>query len=313
MLTKTVIDSNGVSRNYYDSKHYVVYLNTDLVNGSFYVGQKGFTDSNDLSGYWGSNPDMNKKIVSQNKDHYSKEVIYETEDTQDITDKEIYFIKYYKDFFKDTLHCLNRCAYPIFYTGGRKHSEETKQKMREAAIGRKHSDESKKKMSMATRGRKRSEETKQKMRETIKNRSEEVKQRINEKRCGWKHSEEAKKRIGEASKNRSEETKQKMREAAIGRKHSEETKQKIRDAKQNISVETRQKISKAGRGRKFSFETRQKMSQVKKKMSNETKQKIREAAKIREALKKNNLKLEITDVNIINKLQEANIKIIKRK
>jgi hypothetical protein len=100
---------------------------------------------------------------------------------------------------------------------GRKLSEETKQKMREAKLGKKFSEEHKAAIGAARRGKgvgvKRSEETKQKMRESHKgNRigsnnnfygkkhSEDTKQKISELSKQKKHSEETKKRIGEARK-----------------------------------------------------------------------------------------------------------------
>lgn len=56
-----------------------------------------------------------------------------------------------------------RAAHSALTMKGRKHSEETKAKMRAAAIGRKNSEEARRKMSLAKQGRRASEETRAKM------------------------------------------------------------------------------------------------------------------------------------------------------
>jgi group I intron endonuclease len=124
--------------------------------------------------------------------------------------------------------------HPMF---GKKHTEETKEKMREAHLGDKnyfygksHTDKTKQKISEANKGKTHSEETKQRMSEsrfgTI--RSDETKQKIRESHIGMTHTEESKQKISEArmgdknhwyGKFHSEETKQKMKEAQLGEKH----------------------------------------------------------------------------------------------
>jgi len=94
---------------------------------------------------------------------------------------------------------------------GSKHSEETKQKIRNANVN--IPEERRKKMSEKAKGRTHSEETKQKMSEKAKGRT---------------HSEETKQKIRNANVNIPEERRKKMSEKAKGRTHSEETKEKIR-------------------------------------------------------------------------------------
>jgi len=123
-------------------------------------------------------------------------------------------------------------------------------------FGKKHSNESKIKMRNSLNGRisprkgiKLSEETKQKIRISHlgKNHSEETKQRMSIAQKNM--SEETKKKIGESSRGRtpmknhvhSKETKQKMSNARIGKKVSEETKQRMSVAKKNMSEETKKK------------------------------------------------------------------------
>jgi group I intron endonuclease len=101
-----------------------------------------------------------------------------------------------------------------------KHSEESKQKNREAHIGKTHHEETKKIMS--------------------------------ETRLGRIHTDEAKQKIGEAhiGKTLSKETKQKIKEAKLGKTLSDETKQKISEIHLGVpkSREHKQKLSESKKG-----------------------------------------------------------------
>lgn len=127
---------------------------------------------------------------------------------------------------------------------GKKRSEEFKQKMKELSKlenhinpcfkGRKHSDESINKNREAHRGKKLSEETKDKIGNALRNKplSEETKKKMSEAKKGRVLSEEHRKKLSEAKKGKtgrkhSEETKQKLKEAHTGKKFSEEHKQKL--------------------------------------------------------------------------------------
>jgi group I intron endonuclease len=114
------------------------------------------------------------------------------------------------DKFKTDSMCLNEHNRKKFNMGGKKLSEESKQKMSESR-----------------RGKKLSEETRQKLSESLTGE--------NHPNYGKNHSEETKQKISEAlkgennhfyGKNHTEEAKQKISEAHKGKKHSEEHKQK---------------------------------------------------------------------------------------
>lgn len=99
-------------------------------------------------------------------------------------------------------------------SGGRnnkKHSDETKEKIRISITGRKHSEETKRKQSIMKLGKKHSEKTIQKM-------------------IGRKHTIETKLKISVAHKNKhhSEETKNKIKSSLAGHEVSPETKEKLR-------------------------------------------------------------------------------------
>jgi hypothetical protein len=123
--------------------------------------------------------------------------------------------------------------------------EYAKKIKKEAQIGRKHSEETKQKMSLSHKGIKtwnmglclnpRSEETKTKIKNTLIGivYSIERNEKISKKLTGRKISEKTKQKMSLAKQQMSEETKQKMSESRKGRYVSEFTKQKISQSLKN--------------------------------------------------------------------------------
>jgi len=101
---------------------------------------------------------------------------------------------------------------------GKKHKEESIQKMSEIKKGKKFTEEHKRKIGEAHRGRTLTEEHKKKIGTAGKGRT---------------YTEESRKKISDARKGKThtEETKRKMSESAKGRVHSEESKRKMSEAK----------------------------------------------------------------------------------
>ena len=130
-----------------------------------------------------------------------------------------------------------------------KHSDISKEKMRQAALGKKASEETKEKMRQAKLGKIHTEETKEKMKIRRQNISEETKEKIRQAKLGKIHTEESN---------------EKMRQAKLGKKASEETKEKLKFAALNRSEETKKKIRQANLGKKASEETKEKMKQSRK-------------------------------------------------
>lgn len=119
---------------------------------------------------------------------------------------------------------------------GRKHSEETKEKLKIINLGKKQSEETIKKRSLALKGRKVSKKTIE---------------RIGALNRGKKLSLETRQKISLAHKNKkrspcSEETKRKISEANLGSKRS---------------TEARKKMSMSSMGKKLSEETKRKISE----------------------------------------------------
>ena len=173
-------------------KRYNIYKTTNLVNGRFYWGVHKSTDEND--GYLGSGKILRQAIKKYGKDSFRRKtmVVYETAADAFFDERLLVTQKYLAE---------NPACYNIISGGkggdsftnnpnkeeirkkisvshnGKRHTEETKQKMRKLK-----SEKTKQKMSVAKRGKNHpmydkhhSEETKQKLR---KPRSEETKQKI---------------------------------------------------------------------------------------------------------------------------------------
>lgn len=151
---------------------------------------------------------------------------------------------------------------------GKRHSESSKQKMREATQklwqnpeywkhqsevqkGKKHSEETKRKMSESHRKQWQNHDYRRKVSESLKGRifSEEWRAKLSKSGKGRKLSEETKRKLSDAYKGRklSEATKRKMIEAQKGKKHSEEWKHNISNAIRKLweNPEHRRKIIEA--------------------------------------------------------------------
>ena len=126
--------------------------------------------------------------------------------------------------------------------------------------GKKHAEESKEKISIGNLGKKLSEETKEKMGRSKLGNTHSL---------GKKRFEETKEKIRKARLGAlcSTETKEKMRKAHLGKKFSEKSKEKMGKAKlgntykvgNKLSEETKEKISTSQLGKKLSTETKEKM------------------------------------------------------
>jgi group I intron endonuclease len=228
-----------------------IYLIKNIINNKVYVGsavnihkrwkehkkhlKEGKHHSCHLQHAWDKHGEQNFKF----------EIIEEVSNPDHLLSYEQVYLDYYKSYEEERGYNICKVAgsqlgmkrteetRQKMREAAKNISEETRQKMREASIGRKHTEETKQKLREANTGKKLSEETKQKLKKTSKmlgkKQSEETRRRIGEARRGRKHSEETKQRIREVARLRkhSEETKQKLRKINLGKKHSEETKNKM--------------------------------------------------------------------------------------
>ena len=198
----------GTSKETRNMKNHIsgIYLIRDLINNKVYVGQSkscttrwrnhlyGLKNKRHLNGY------LQSVFNDHGVDCFQYEILEICEEELR-GERERYWIEHYKS------NDLNY-GYNLQYGGrlNRNHSEETKEKQRQAKLGIVFSDEHKRKIGLASRG--------------------------NTAMLGKHHSEETKLKMSLAclGKKRSEETKQKMREANLGKKLSDEHRRKLSES-----------------------------------------------------------------------------------
>ena len=139
-----------------------------------------------------------------------KVVIYASEETIEQLAKD------YEEAMKDAAEVKSKA------NKGKKRSEETRKKMREAHKGKHPSDEQKKKQREAKKGKYAGE---------------------NNPFYGKHHTEETRNKMSEAKKGKPSNMK--------GKHHSEETRKKMSDARKNMSEETKKKIGAASKGTRW--------------------------------------------------------------
>lgn len=119
------------------TKTYKIYKCINIINGKIYIGftNKQFNTritEHHSSSKAGSDHLLHKAIRKYGKENFEWEVIYESLDREHtLNNMEKYFIEEYSSYFETGL------GYNMTYGGqggmlGKKHSEETKQKMKEA-------------------------------------------------------------------------------------------------------------------------------------------------------------------------------------
>lgn len=147
----------------------IIYKVTNTKTNQIYIGQTIKSLSARLKEHihearYQKTSYFDNAISKDNQNIFLSEVVEEVENEALLNEREIYYIDLYK---------ANRKKYPNenhynLTDGGRgikgyKHSDETKEKIRNSSIGRKHSAESLEKCRLAKLGKKRSEETKAKI------------------------------------------------------------------------------------------------------------------------------------------------------
>lgn len=158
--------------------YYTIYKVTNLINGKFYIG-KHQTENIDDS-YYGSGKAIKEAIKKYGKENFKKSILHIFNNELEMTKMEKEIIT--EDMVKD------KNSYNIGIGGeggaqfiGKKHNQETKEKLRLKAKVRKLNDETKKKISESLKGRVLSEESKKKISDAAKCRSEDIRRKISEK------------------------------------------------------------------------------------------------------------------------------------
>jgi group I intron endonuclease len=241
-----------------------IYKLTCEVNNKIYIG-KANNLSKRLSKHKNTEKENNPRYYLQNAIikygwcSFSVEILETFKDFNPhdaaykklILDRESYYIELFDSTNKDKGY--NICKHSTDNTG-RKHSEESKEKMRQAHLGKVFSEEHRKKISLHRKGSKASPEAKINM--SLSKKGKPISKEVREKRIGKPRSEETKEKLRQfnTGKKMSEEAKEKIRIAATGRIHSketiekillkrkwykptEETREKMRQAQQRIKLE----------------------------------------------------------------------------
>jgi group I intron endonuclease len=186
---------------------YFVYKITNLINKKIYIGK-----TNDVPGRWlkhlsiarnetpGDYSYIHRAINKYGVDSFIIETIDECQTEEESLAKEIEYITLYDSQNRKVGYNLTMGGDGI---SGHKHSDESKEKNRQAHLGKEASLETRLKMSESHKGSKRTESTKQKMREARAKQppmSNDTKKKISDAKKGKKLSEEHKINI---SKNNS--------------------------------------------------------------------------------------------------------------
>ena len=228
--------------------HYLLYRITNKISNKIYIGCHKTNNIDD--GYLGSGKLMKQAIKKYGKESFIKEIIGEYNSVEEMLLAENNIVN--EDFVKrdDTYNLIigGTGAYKevVSEEVAQKISNTRKRKIKSGEItlgmkGKKHSEETKRKMSQAARGRKKSNNTKRKISESLSSQWKDPNSVWNKKEYREKLSVAKQGYEGHMKgKKHSEETKKKMSDAHLvkGFKHTEETKRKISETKRRKHDET---------------------------------------------------------------------------
>lgn len=181
---------------------YKIYNITCLANGKVYIGQtrkeieERLQQHKNNAKYKTFNTRFYNAINKYGEENFIVEQLDEAETYEEVIEKEIYWINYYKsNHYKYEGYGYNSTDGGEGLRGF-SHSEKTKEKLKQINLGNKHTEEAKTKVSKSLIGNKRGSGYRH---------TEEAKRKISiasSKRNDFRHSEESKKKISEAGKGR---------------------------------------------------------------------------------------------------------------
>jgi group I intron endonuclease len=164
--------------------HYIIYKTTNLLNGMHYVGSHQTENLND--GYLGSGKHLKRAILKYGKENFKFEILYSLSSKEEMFDveREIVNESFVTDPLTYNLKIGGSGGNPSIVGAfkGRKHSTETKEKIRNAALQQVTSEEKRKKLSKNC-GMKR----------------KEIAEKVSKSLTGRLCSDEHKKRVAEAN------------------------------------------------------------------------------------------------------------------
>lgn len=200
----------------------VIYKTTNLINGKIYIGQ----DKNNNPNYYGSGDLIKHAIKKYGKKYFIKEILCVCETIEELNSKEKFYIIKYNSIDKNIGYNIT-----VGGTNGtmldRKHTDETKIKMKNSALGKKKSKSHRMNIGLSKKGIPLTIEHKQKISNSNPLKGKKI----------GPHSIDVRKKISNSKKGKkaSNETKLKMSNSHMGinnpfygKKHSEEFMEKKR-------------------------------------------------------------------------------------
>lgn len=190
-----------------------IYKIINLINNKIYIGKEVRVREN----YFGSGKIIQLAIKKYGKENFTKSVLEICNNKVELSLREIYWIAFFDSTNKKIGYNINKGGEGGNILG-RKLSDETKEKIRQANLGRKDDDNRKKKISNSLKGRTVNTETKEKISASIKSSKKYKDSRL--KITGIKHTIEHKQKISESckgdkngfyNKNHSDKSKEKMK------------------------------------------------------------------------------------------------------
>lgn len=106
-----------------------IYITTNTKNGKRYLGMCGYHRSN-YTTYLGSGKALKRALRKYGKENFTRIIIAEAETKKELSEKEIELIKIYNCVEYENWYNINSGGYATRGFSGKKHSEETKIKMR---------------------------------------------------------------------------------------------------------------------------------------------------------------------------------------
>ena len=191
-----------------------IYKVTNIITGQFYIGQRSSyvgSPEDDLGVHYFTSSKVVRPLFKNNTSEWEKEILYrDIQYAETLDDMEGYAI--HKEI-KDPL-CMNRydpTIYPGFSHTGKRHSAETRAKMRASHLGKCHanrgkhlSEETKAKLSASHLGKHFSDETRAKMR--ARSYSSEFRAKLRAANLGKHLSDETRAKLSNAAKLRLSKT-----------------------------------------------------------------------------------------------------------
>lgn len=132
-----------------------VYKITNKITNKIYIGITNQGSGARYRHHWyesriGEPSPIHRSMAKYGEDNFTLEIIDFADSYDELKEKEKYWIKQYNSIDRSIGYNLTEGGDGTF---GRKHSEETKEKIRQKALGRKASEEAKQRMSESRRGK----------------------------------------------------------------------------------------------------------------------------------------------------------------